>query len=435
MTKDLLARLGRVARKTGRALLWLVALLVVVHAVWGYVEARRLERAIAGIRAKGEPASQADLKATNLPVEDAENAGRFYSAALELTVPSTRVMRPKNPFRVAHEAGPGREPTADERSAVQAHLDANQAAFEMLDRGTTLPSCRFTWWKDDELPPFLPMRVLSDLSSLRVWDLAYRGQGRQALEAWLGLSRFLRIFDGRVPLIAFLVRDALLDQLIRDTPLLLERGALDEEHLARLRETLGDLDRPRALTDALVGERAWVAEMLTGSQLRRGQRPSFGLSLDGPFWKHETVGYMEAMQAMIDASRLPSPASLLAAKNIRPRGLGQRIALPSLERALAHHAEVVARLRAARAAVDVTGYRLSHGGPPGPLAELAPPFDAADPFTGRPLFYRVEAEGFRVYSTGPDGRDDGGKVEGAQPKDVGMVVRWAPAAKAAGTAR
>lgn len=432
MTRDLLARLGWAARKAGRALLWLLALLLVGHSVWGYVETHRLEGAIARIGAKGEPTSQADLEKIRLAVADIDNAGRFYRAALDLTVPSAQPLREKNPFRAAQDAGPGEEPTPEQRTVVQAHLESNRVAFEMLDRGSRLSACRLIGWSDIEEPPLLPMRVLADLSSLRVGDLAFRGQGRQALDAWLSASRFLRIFDGGVPLIGFLMRGVLFDDVTRDVPMLLERGALDEGDLARLQVTLRGLDRPQASTDALVAERAWFLGKFVGSRFRQVREgpPSVSLWLHGPFWKHEAVAYLEGMQALIEVSRQPPPGSLLAAKTIRPRGSMARDALPSIERALASDAATVARLRAAQAAVGATRYRLSHGGPPETLTELTPPFDAVDPFTGRPLLYHGHPDGFRIYSTGPDGRDDGGKVEGPQAIDLGVVVRWAPALKA-----
>jgi len=428
---EILARLGRAARKAGRALLWLLALLLAGHSVWGYVEARRLERAIAGIRAKGQPTSPADLEKATPAVEEVDNAGRFYVAALALTVPSEKPLRQKNPFRADHDAGPGGEPTPEHLTTVQAHLERNRVAFEMLDGGSPLSACRFIGWNEGELPPLLPMRVLAELSSLRVGGLAFRGQGRKALDAWLSFSRFLRIFDGRVPLIGFLMRGVLLDHLTRDVPLLLERGALEGKDLARLEETLRDLDRPQAFADALVAERAWGLETLVGSPSRPGHegRPSVSLSLDAPFWRHEAVAYLESMQALVEASRQPAPANLQAARTLRPRGLIAGIGLPSLARALASDAEVVARLRAAQGAVDVARYRLAHGHPPGRLSELTPAFDAVDPFTGRPLLYRGQPDGFRVYSTGLDGRDDGGQVEGPKAIDLGLVVRWAPAPK------
>jgi len=70
-----------------------------------------------------------------------------------------------------------------------------------------------------------------------------------------------------------------------------------------------------------------------------------------------------------------------------------------------------ARLQAAQA-VTLTGFRIlqyrqSHGASPASLAEV-PARDVVDPFTGKPLNYRSEATGFRLYSPGEDEQDDGG---------------------------
>ena len=42
-----------------------------------------------------------------------------------------------------------------------------------------------------------------------------------------------------------------------------------------------------------------------------------------------------------------------------------------------------------------------------------------DPFTGKPLEYRREGDGFLIYSAGPDGRDDGGSRDGS----ADLVIR------------
>jgi len=57
-------------------------------------------------------------------------------------------------------------------------------------------------------------------------------------------------------------------------------------------------------------------------------------------------------------------------------------------------------------------YRLEHHHDPASLTELTPEYLKKlpeDPFVARDTFkYRVEGEGYVLYSVGPDGRDDGG---------------------------
>lgn len=56
----------------------------------------------------------------------------------------------------------------------------------------------------------------------------------------------------------------------------------------------------------------------------------------------------------------------------------------------------------------VLEYRNQQGRWPNTLAEAG--VQAVDPFDGKPLRYRLEGEGFRIWSVGPDLRDDEGEV-------------------------
>ncbi|MCX7424248.1 MAG: hypothetical protein NTW96_01205 [Planctomycetia bacterium] len=60
----------------------------------------------------------------------------------------------------------------------------------------------------------------------------------------------------------------------------------------------------------------------------------------------------------------------------------------------------------------LANYRDEHGTHPRALADLVPEHLERlpdDPFSGKPLVYRLTDEGFRLYSVGPNGVDDGGK--------------------------
>jgi len=46
-----------------------------------------------------------------------------------------------------------------------------------------------------------------------------------------------------------------------------------------------------------------------------------------------------------------------------------------------------------------------------------------DPFSGKPFCYRMEGQGFTLYSVGEDGRDDGGKPSVKRgPRDIVWCV-------------
>jgi hypothetical protein len=71
----------------------------------------------------------------------------------------------------------------------------------------------------------------------------------------------------------------------------------------------------------------------------------------------------------------------------------------------------VAALRLVIVELAVRLHQKQHGKLPATLDELVPallPAVPLDPYTGRPLVYRVTTNSFLLYSIGPDGQDDGG---------------------------
>jgi hypothetical protein len=103
---------------------------------------------------------------------------------------------------------------------------------------------------------------------------------------------------------------------------------------------------------------------------------------------------------------------------------------PALQQSVIAGAKTVARQRCLSAVVAVQRHRLRHGQPPESLnavdsALLGPASEPPDPFDGQPLRYKIEESRVLVYSVGPDGKDDGGNVDGStppQPRDVGYAL-------------
>jgi hypothetical protein len=102
------------------------------------------------------------------------------------------------------------------------------------------------------------------------------------------------------------------------------------------------------------------------------------------------------------------------------------IAIPNFTRVFATtaHAETLRRLTVT--AIALKRYQLKHGAPPSDLAVLTPEFLTTvpiDPMSGKALCYRLKADGtFVLYSTGEDGKDDGGD---ATPREAdGKFGLW-----------
>jgi type II secretory pathway pseudopilin PulG len=73
-----------------------------------------------------------------------------------------------------------------------------------------------------------------------------------------------------------------------------------------------------------------------------------------------------------------------------------------------------AQLRCAIAALALERYRLAHNRWPGSLEKLVPEFlhqVPLDPYDRKPLRYQRLDDGVAIYSVGPDGVDNGGKLD------------------------
>jgi hypothetical protein len=86
--------------------------------------------------------------------------------------------------------------------------------------------------------------------------------------------------------------------------------------------------------------------------------------------------------------------------------------------------EVVARKEDAQLAIALRLFRIKNGHYPAALSELVPEFLnklPIDPFSGKDFIYRVEGNGFIVYSVGFTGVDHGG-VEDPKDRQAGDIV-------------
>ena len=127
--------------------------------------------------------------------------------------------------------------------------------------------------------------------------------------------------------------------------------------------------------------------------------------------------YLDLMERTITAANLPYPSAIRQLSLIDV----ERAALPKKTSAVADllypHAagyctsccEVAAKAAVTRAACAVFLYQSKHGRYPSTLADAAP--TAIDPFDGKLVGYRREANGFVVYSVGPTGQYNGGAVD------------------------
>jgi hypothetical protein len=122
--------------------------------------------------------------------------------------------------------------------------------------------------------------------------------------------------------------------------------------------------------------------------------------------------FARVMKRDQEFSRAKSPWFVKAALAINP-SMFRSLTQPVLASGEFSERTNLARLRMTGAALALRAYRLEHPGAPPPtdLTALVPaalPAVPRDPFSDGPLRVKAGDDGVRVYSVGPDGRDDGG---------------------------
>ncbi len=150
-------------------------------------------------------------------------------------------------------------------------------------------------------------------------------------------------------------------------------------------------------------------------------------SLVRPLATRDLVRRIDVYEALITASREPWPGRLDRISAIQMPAIskyssyGVYVEAPAdTIRALAIDA---AEIGSARLAVAIERFRRANGDRlPARLDEVTPAFldkIPFDPFSGKPMLYRVEDGGYVVYSVGPDRKDDGGVTSRA--KNAGFM--------------
>ena len=417
--------------RIGVVLLIVVAAVLVVRGVFDIVEGRRLAGALAGLNEKGVPLTAADLSS---PCPDEKNAARLWKA-IENVIAIDNETDGKLMAKTWEDVSMGKPIAPADRPALQDLFLRNQKVFELLGEMSAMPCFLYrdptSALMEGKTPNGLKMirttRLLLFSSLLRAeaGDVPGAiGQIRTGLtfapmvgqEGSL-MSVLIGFADARI--LAFFLGDVLRGRPIGD------------EDLLRL---IGDLDPapwPGRLAGAVRGERVVFVE--AGGYAMRGEfkdaerflfgEPSIlkeiGVWIIRPLLKRDIRGALPIYDELEAQAQRPYYESR-AFFGSRGRDLMNRpwyaffskAMIANFEAAFMKEALVEATFLASRTGLACRLYKSRTGRYPDTLEALVPGIleeVPVDPFTGKPLVYRPEGEGFIVYSLGTNEKDDGGR--------------------------
>ncbi len=459
-------------RKTSLSIKILSGLAVIVVALgvtYAVMLARatgRLRQAYADLQKDGRPMQAADVIPPQVP--DIQNSAVLYeSAALLLKAqPSPEVNRPAE-----ERDRPGVQDDllgyvgSLAQTFAGGTLDPNQqaelqqlmarevvtSAVATVEQGTQRPLCRFDNNYDNGLsmmhPNLLDLRSLTGIVGARARLEAQAGRPQAA---WELVQTQVKLADGmrsEPMLISQMVRLGLLGLSCKTIQALAGTALPNDRQYERLMGQLDTLDDARPLVVAIDGERLLMGEWLftlPKTQLYK----ELGQFFPSNYWP-ESLQRLRLVRMTFKPFFLSDHAALLqymreyAQLFEQPYSVQQRDKLekkwsealkrhfltsclaPAMGRIREIHCRAAADIRVTRTGLALLHYRTAHGGFPATLDTLGLR-DVSDPFTGKPLLYRVENNGFVLYSIGEDLKDNGGspKRGNKQQTDYDLVWRF-----------
>jgi hypothetical protein len=396
----------------------------VIHASWGYVEARRLDAAIRAIEARGEPVRTQLIT----PVGDAATAARYYRAAAALA----------SDFRIDPGGWAGElaaaERTGNWPDALIATIRTAIAPYEemlrLLDRAADLPVENFGPGATYNYPAesnYLARGLMqsSRISSLRAAVKAFDGDAagaarslHSALQAGLWFTRGGGSFS---PAYIAWFGSALHISLQRVRP--------QDTELERLARALADADEDDVLTREFLGVRAGTLSRIPAHPSYIGTPVIPLFVVDRPWRTHQMNRQLAWYADVLTVVDAPWPERIDAVGTVAYFNLDAQRSREWMLKSIEYMVSRVAVVRSLRTAIAIERYRRAHAEqlPPG-LSDLSPsylPAPPIDPFTGQPILYLKMPNGYTVYSAGVNRRDDKGDVSAqwAGGADLGVAIR------------
>jgi hypothetical protein len=421
-----------------RIILGVLLVAIASYVIWDQIEARRLAREIAAIAARGEPVHFGDGDPQPRTQEQREASNLYRQAAALAMDPAADDNHRAG--RLDLDRPGGAELSLEDATAA---YRADAPPLQLLDQATPLDFVGFREEDRGESNYELPIETLGALACLRADLLAALGDGEAAARALVPAVRLHRTLT----LTGY--RSQRAGRLLGSFRILLRHTQPSESSLVALQRAFDAWPDEDGALRSVLRERARFIEIAESGG--HGYMPTPVRILLHPFVTRSARLGITSFEPAIAMARLDWPARWDAVAEARrelsrpaPRGrpgvfwvLLNPFPTGFAGFALQQAGQELAARRVAVTVVAVERFRRAHAGAlPASLDALVPAFIAAvpqDPFSGKPLMYRKETDGYVVYSVDSNRRDDQGALYGhgsaiskfpgmQSPRDIGIRV-------------
>ncbi len=427
---------------------WFIGLAVVGAVIVGvlvlFILAGRseLERKIAELKAQGLPTSFAELEARHKLPAGTPNAADVYAKAFAAYRPfanqNKQDMLPIMGNRLKPE---GNAPyPQEEMDAAREFIEANQAMYDLLHQAGQIPDCAYPRDFSSFLSPssLTAIKKAAQTQAIAALYYAQQGQSQQAYDHIRDGIRLCESMSREPFLIDHLVQIAIAALSAGTTEDCLKYTSFSTEQLQDLQDQFSKLQGQLGYKAALAGELCYQLEYYADpynpgtAMANTAQTRLFRMS---GLFERNILQSIESTQKLMAVDELPVGQRVSRAEAIDQEVddlsflyFLTKIGTPSLSRVYKINLRVRSGIDSMITGLAIERYRLAEKKLPETLEDLVPgylPEVYVDPFDGKPLKYRQDYPGYRVWGVGEDGIDNGGQErdfnDGKKPYDE--VVR------------
>ncbi|MEP6664083.1 MAG: hypothetical protein ABJC04_10505, partial [Verrucomicrobiota bacterium] len=358
----------------------LVAVLILVFAVWRINLATKVETQLKAVRAAGLPANGKEADEWYAAVPDVENSALLMGDAINLMQAfpdgrSNEVSRIKFPTRPDSL-------TEDQKNLVSDYLELNEAAINKVNEAIQWPKARYpidlSFGLETPLPHLSHLKELGRIAQFKSLLASDSEESTEAIRIILGTARTL---EAEPVLISQLVRVALINMAVLSLEQNLNNFNFGSEQLFVLASAFSASEKTNLMMNALIAERAsnipyfrmsneelhYVTpqDEMTGSVARplKGIPAPF-LKISGAF-ERDLLFYLQTMATNIFMLKQGPPESLKMVDNQKQVEvivqknfyLLSSLFLPALGKISQREADAFAFSRMASAALAVEQFR------------------------------------------------------------------------------
>jgi len=419
-------KVSKILIKTGLVLLAVLAVVLAVRAVFNYTEGRKLARAVAELKEQGIPISAKDLAP---PCPDEDNAARLWKAVENLLLIGGEDRGTLALAFTNFVAGKPLDPT--HRDALAKMIVRNEMALQLMCKMGGKPCFLYrdpaAALTETKIPDAVKMILTTRLLGFEALLMAEGGDVLGAVEKLRAALKSSPKLAGEGLLITYLLAVADTRTLLSFLSGVCGGRILADATLVSLIDEIDPSAWRSRLAKSISGERIfnleWGSDLIQGKVRAMAGEKSTNRLL---YWLIRPILKAEVLWRLQKYSRWEQIA---ANPYFRQREL-----LKTESKVLDHapwyfklsghweggafgtiflkNAMLEATFLVSRTGLASRLYKSRMGKYPENLEALVPGIlneVPIDPFTGKPLVYRREGEGFIVYSLGSNEKDDGGR--------------------------